>query len=100
MSIKFINDENHVLKMVGELSNLPPIKSIKFEHNEGYLHGGRRRNKGTRCWVELENGYEVYHFSEAGFGESGKHAEMECLLQLGKIDKYLEYVKQNIKLNS
>lgn len=94
MTIKYANSESHVKNMVGELSNLPPIKSIEFEDNEGYLYGGRRRNQGSRCCIELDNGYEVCYFSEAGFGQSRKDAEMECLLQLSKIDKYLEYIKQ------
>ena len=94
MTINFLNGADHVKNMVGDLSNLPPIKSIEFENSEGYLYGGRRRNRGSRCWIELENGYEVSYFSEAGFGQSREHAEMECLLQLSKIDKYLEYVKQ------
>lgn len=94
MTINFTNSQSHIKNMVGDLSNLPPIKSIKFEGSEGYLYGGRRRNQGSRCWIELENGYEVSYFSEARFGQSRKHAEMECLLQLRKIDEYLEYVKQ------
>ena len=94
MTIKFTNSPSHVKNRVGDLSNLSPIKSIKFENHEGYLSGGRRRNSGSRCWITLENGYEVYYFSEAGFGQSRKHAEMECLIQLRKIDEYLEYVKQ------
>lgn len=94
MNINFLNDVDHVKSMVGELTNLPPIKSIKFEYNKGHLHGGIRWNQGSRCWIELENGYEVSYFSEAGFGQSREHAEMECLLQLSKIDKYLEYIKQ------
>ena len=94
MTVNFLNSKDHIINMVGELSNLPPIKSIEFEYNEGYLYGGRRRNQGSRCWIELENDYQVSYFSEAGFGQSRKHAEMECLIQLSKIDKYLEYVKQ------
>lgn len=93
--VKFLNDEEHVINMAGTLSNLSAIKSISFEDNKGYLHGGRRRNEGSRCWIELENGYEVSYFSEAGFGQAREHAEMECLLWLSKIDKYLEYVKTN-----
>lgn len=69
MTVKYANDSSHVKNRVGGLSNLPPIKSIKFENNEGYLSGGRRRNQGIRCWITLENGYEVYYFSEAGFGQ-------------------------------
>lgn len=95
MSIRFINDENHVLNMVGELSNLPPIKDIQFEYNDGYLYGGVRRNRGSSCQIELENGYDVAYFSEAGFGQSEKDAEMKCLLQLSEINKYLEFVKVN-----
>lgn len=94
MTINFENSTDHIKNMVGDLSNLPPIKSVEFENSEGYLYGGRRRNRGSRCWIELENGYQVSYFSEAGFVESKKHAEMECLIQLSEIDKYLEYVKQ------
>lgn len=94
MTINFTNNPSHVKNMAGDLSNLPPIKSIEFENSEGYLYGGRRRNKGSRCWITLGNDYQVYYFSEVGFGESRKHAEMECLIQLSKIDRYLEHVKQ------
>ena len=91
--INFVNDTDHIKNMVGDLDNISKITKIDFKYNEGYLYGGRRRNKGTHCTMTLDNGYEVSYFSEAGFGQSKEDSEIKCLQQLGKIDDYLEYCK-------